>query len=147
MRYDDGLALAGQGRRTGAIYLWGYCAEMCLKAAYFRSLMLPDTDQITIGGHIQPAINRGRNQMGIAWPNQGAGHNVRAWAELLVAERAATPGMAFAADFAQEVQACGQRIGELWKESLRYHNNLAYQHEVTKVRLAAEWLLVNLDSL
>ena len=38
-------------------------------------------------------------------------------------------------------------FGQLWTESLRYHNNLAYQHEVTQVRLAAEWLLVNLDSL
>ena len=27
-RYNDGLALAGQGRRTGAVYLWGYSAEI-----------------------------------------------------------------------------------------------------------------------
>ncbi len=85
--------------------------------------------------------------MMIAWPHQGAGHNVRAWAELLVAERAATPGRAYAPAVAQQVQTCGQRIGQLWNESLRYHNNLAYQHEVTRVRLATEWLLVTLGSL
>ncbi len=146
LRYDDGLSLAGQGRRTGAIYMWGYCAEMSLKAAYF-SLTLPDTTPITWGGHLQPAIQRGRTVMMIAWPHQGAGHNVRAWAELLVAERAATPGRAYASAVAQHVQACGQRIGQLWNESLRYHNNLAYQHEVTQVRLATEWLVVNLASL
>jgi hypothetical protein len=84
--------------------------------------------------------------MMIGWPIQGAGHNIRARAELLVAERAVTTGRAYAPAIARQVQACGQRIGRLWNESLRYHNNLAYQHEVTQVRLAAEWLLVNLDS-
>jgi hypothetical protein len=126
--------------------MWGYCAEMSLKAAYF-SLTLADTTPITWGGHLLPAIQHGRNARMIVWPNPGAGHNVRAWAELLVAERAATPGRAYAAAIAQQIQACGQRIGQLRNESLRYHNNLAYQHEVTQVRLAAEWLLVNLDSL
>ncbi|MHC5540312.1 hypothetical protein ACYOEI_18990 [Singulisphaera rosea] len=146
MRYDDGLSLAVQGRKTGAIYLWGYCAEMCLKAAYF-SLTLSETTPIAWGTHLQPAIHHARTVRMIAWPGHGAGHNVRAWAELLVAERAATPGKVLPQTTSQEIQVCGQRIGELWNESLRYHINLAYQYEVTKVRLAAEWLLVNLDSL
>jgi hypothetical protein len=146
LRYDDGLSLAGQGRRTGAISMWGYSAEIALKAAYF-SLTLAETTPITWAGHMQPAINHGRNVRLIAWPNQGAGHNVRAWAELLVAERAAMPGMAYDAAIGQQIQACGQRIGQLWSEILRYHNNLAYPHEVTQVRLSAEWLLANLDSL
>jgi len=37
-RYHDGLALAGTGNRTASIYLWGYAAEMLLKAAYFALL-------------------------------------------------------------------------------------------------------------
>jgi len=143
-RYNDGLSLAGQGRRTGAIYMWGYSAEMTLKASYF-ALTLAETDTITWGGHIQPAILHGRNVRSIAWPYQGAGHNVRAWAELLVAERAAIPGMAYVAATGHHIQACGQRIALLWSETLRYHKNLAYPHEVTQVRLAAEWLLANLD--
>ena len=146
MRFDDGLSLAGQGRRTGAIYLWGYCAEMALKAAYF-SLALSETTPIAWMTHLKPAIDRGRNVHMIAWPIHGQGHNIRAWAELLVAERAATPGKALPPAISRQIQACGQRIGELWNESLRYHSNLAYHHEVTKVRLAAEWLLVNLSFL
>src|SRR5947209_15425997 len=78
LRYDDGLSLAAQGRRTGAIYMWGYCAEMTLKAAYF-SLSLTVTTPITWSGHLQPAIHHGRTVRMISWPNQGAGHNVRAW--------------------------------------------------------------------
>src|SRR6202008_2021190 len=54
-RYEDGLALAGAGNRTAAIYLWGYVAEMTLKAAYFSLFGLAEHDAITVPGHIQPA--------------------------------------------------------------------------------------------
>src|SRR5947209_17216833 len=146
-RFDEGLALAGQGRRTGAIYLWGYAAEMTLKAAHFRFTGLAETDVITWHGHILPAIHLGRVNYGIAWPTQGQGHNVRAWAELLVLERAATPGAAYGQQFGQDVQACGQGIGQLWRETLRYHKNVAYSYEVSQVRDAAEWLLIHSDAL
>jgi hypothetical protein len=103
-RFEDGMALAGQGHRTGAIYLWGYSAEMLLKAAYFSVLGRPVPAVLTWAGDILPAINAGR-AMGIAWPYLGQGHNVRARAELLIAQRAATPGAAYAPLFGQEVQA------------------------------------------
>jgi hypothetical protein len=146
-RYDDGLALAAQGRRTGAIYLWGYSAEMTLKAAYFHFTGLAETDVLTWGSHIFPAIDRGRNVLGISWPVPGQGHNVRAWAELLVAERAALPGAGYVHPFGLEVQGCGQRVGQLWSETLRYHKNLAYVFEMNQVREAAEWLLANEPAL
>jgi hypothetical protein len=146
-RFADGLALAAQGRRTGAIYLWGYSAEMTLKAAYFRLTGLGPTDVITWGGHVLQAINHGRNFLGIPWPTAGQGHNVRAWAELLVAERAATPGAGYVHPFGQEVQACGQTIGQLWSEALRYHKNVAYVYEMNQVREAADWLLSNSHAL
>jgi hypothetical protein len=145
-RFNDGLELAGRGRRTGAIYMWGYCAEMVLKAAYF-SITMGETDVITWSGHLQPAIQHGRNVHTITWPYHGQGHNVRAWAELLVAERAAIAGRTYPAAVGREIQAHGQRIGLLWSETLRYHKNVAYLYEVTQVRLSAEWLLANLELL
>jgi hypothetical protein len=145
-RFNDGLALAASGRRTGAIYLWGYAAEMTLKAAYFALMGHTPSATITMSGHIDPAINRGRS-LGVPWPAQGRGHNVRAWAELLVAERTAMPGAAYPPPLMVEVQRCGQRIGDLWRETLRYHKNVAYRHEVQRVREAAEWLLSNSDVL
>jgi hypothetical protein len=147
-RYNDGLTLAGAGNGTAAIYLWGYAAEMLLKAAYFSLSGLAPDDVITVAGHIQPAINRGRGApLSIAWPNQGAGHNVRACAELLVAVRALTPATIYGPTFATQVQGCGQRIWQLWRETLRYHKNRAYLYEVRQVREATEWLLVNVDQL
>ena len=145
-RFDEGMALAAAGYRAGAIYLWGYSAEMILKAAYFSLLGRSETAVLTWVGDILPAINAGR-AMGIAWPVAGQGHNVRAWAELLIAEHAATPGAAYPPLFGQEVQACGQSIGQLWSETLRYHKNVAYLYEMNQVREAAEWLLVNSNAL
>lgn len=147
-RYNDGLALVAAGNRTAAIYLWGYAAEMTLKAAYFSLAGLADGDLITMPGHIRPAITQGRAApLLIAWPHRGEGHNVRGWAELLVGARALAPATAFDNAFASQVQQCGQRIGQLWNETLRYHKNRAYLHEVRQVRLAAEWLLINSDYL
>lgn len=141
-RFDDGMSLAGAGRRTAAIYLWGYTTEMTLKAAYFSLIGVADAAIVTWNGDLRPAINRGRG-MGIAWPRRGDGHNVRAWAELLVAVRALTP----ATEFALDVQRRGQRIGQFWSEILRYRRNYAYLYEVRQIREATEWLLVNSDIL
>ncbi len=121
---------------------------MTLKAAYFALLGLAEEDEITWPRHIQPAINRGRSvPLSIEWRKQGAGHNVRAWAELLVGVRALAAATTFGTAFAAQVQGCGQRLGQLWRETLRYHKNRAYLYEVRQVREVAGWLLVNADDL
>jgi len=143
-RFDDGLTAAVGGRGLAAIYLWGYCAEMLLKAAYFSVLGLGEGTSLRMADHIAPAILMGR-QLGIAWPKSGQGHNVRAWAELLILERATHPDreLEYPADFGDRVQANGQRIGQLWNETLRYHKNKPYSHEVAQVREAVEWIVVH----
>jgi hypothetical protein len=146
-RHEDGVELAGQGRRTGAIYLWGYCAEMTLKAAYFALTGHADADVLGWKTHIFPAIERGRKMLQLNWPVPGQGHNVRAWAELLVTERGIIPGAVYPHRFGREVLACGRRIGLLWSETLRYHKNMAYVYEMTQVRDATEWLLANSRAL
>lgn len=147
-RYDDGLTAIAGGRGLAAIYLWGYCAEMLLKAAYFSMLGVGEGTHLVMGVHISPAIYLGRG-LGIAWPQAGQGHNVCAWAELLILERAThpNPAMAYSADFGNQVQANGQRISQHWNETLRYHKNKPYAHEIRQVREAAEWLLVNSEIL
>ena len=145
-RFDDALSLAAAGRRTGAIYLWGYSAEMLIKAAYFSAFGLSEMSPITWAGELYPAINRGRTQFFIPWPRTGQGHNIEAWSELLVSERSFR-GFAYSTGFGLEVQRQARRIGQLWSETLRYHRNIAYLHEVTQVRQAAEWFLVYADVL
>jgi len=145
-RYDDALTLAFSGRRTASIYLLGYAAEMTLKAAYFYLVGLSEKLPITWSGHLLPAINRGRS-LGIIWPNSGAGHNVRAWAELLIQVRASSQVNSYSAAFGREVQRQGQRIEQHWRETLRYHKNHAYEYELTQVRDSVEWYLVHSEDL
>jgi hypothetical protein len=117
---------------------------MLLKAAYFTVLGIGEVTSLQMPVHINPAIQLGRG-LGIAWPQGGQGHNVRAWAELLILERAThtNPAMAYSVDFGHQVQANGQRISQLWNETLRYHKNTPYSYEVRQVREATEWLIVN----
>jgi hypothetical protein len=145
-RYNDGLTASAGGRRLAAIYLWGYSAEMTLKAAYFTLIGVGDVVPLTMPGHIRPAIARVR-ALHVAWPQRGEGHNVRAWAELLILERGAGTGAAYPPHFRDDVQENGQQLGQLWNEMLRYHKNVAYPHELRKVREAAEWFLVNHENL
>ena len=121
---------------------------MLLKAAYFSVKGVGQATHLQMAGFIRPSIHLGRG-LGIAWPLSGDGHNVRAWAELLILERATHPDptMVYEPDFSLQVQANGQRISELWNETLRYHRNKPYNYEVRRVREAAEWLLTNSDLL
>lgn len=143
-RYIDGLTAAAGGRSLAAIYLWGYSAEMLLKAAYFSVIGVGERTPLLMGTHIIPAIQLGRG-LGIAWEVGGQGHNVRAWAELLVLERATHPDptLAYSVSFGDQVQAHALRINQLWNETLRYRKNKPYEYEITQVRVAVEWLLVN----
>jgi hypothetical protein len=121
---------------------------MTLKAAYFSLVGLGESDVITWGGHIQPAIFRGRaTPLHIAWPNQGSGHKLQAWSELLIGVRALAPATMLAPGFAAQVQRCGQRIWRLWRETLRYHKNRAYLYEVRQMHEITTWLLANADAL
>lgn len=146
LRFEEGVTLAGD-RRTAAIYLWGYAAEMTLKAAYFNFLQFAP-DQAIQWRDISTAINvTGPQQCGITWPSGGKGHNVACWAELLVKDRARHAGKAYSPRFAAAVIQAGLDVYLRWRETLRYHKNQAYAHEAATVRRAVEWLLGHSDQL
>ena len=141
-RYNDGLAALAGERRTGAIYLWRYAAEMTLKAAYFSAIGFADDRQITFDD-LREAMEFGKSSL-VSWPRRGQLHSVRAWAETLVARRDSMLGTPYMhPGFGFQVASKGQRLDRYWNESLRYHKNVAYPHEVRRVREATEWLLVN----
>ena len=141
-RYHDALALSWAERRTAAIYLFGYVVEMLLKAAYFRILRYGDTDPIDLAA-MRAAV--GDNPASAARALGLAGtrnlHDIGAWAELLVAFRTARgplyPDVGFAAFLIDRVSDVRQR----WTETIRYHKNRAYQHELERVENACRWLV------
>jgi len=138
-RFEDGSAAEEAGRRTAAIYLWGYTAEMILKAAYFAAIGYASSTPITIND-LKAARFAGIQTYGVLWP--GNLHDVRAWADLLVEHQSRPPiGAYVLPGFGDDVKRRGRRIEPLWSETLRYHKNIAYTHEVERVREAAGWLL------
>jgi len=139
-RFEDGMTLALGERRTAAIYLWGYAAEMTLKAAVFAVNGFDAEKTISIAD-LAWAKNKAKD-LGIIWTVNY--HNLYAWAELLVTIRATTMDLGYpSASFPTELlDRCGS-LQRLWSEVLRYHKNRAYVYELADVREATEWLLAN----
>jgi hypothetical protein len=66
----------------------------------------------------------------------------------LVQYRANRPGLADSDPaFGSQVSAEANTLYGLWRETLRYHKNVAYPHEVARARAAAEWLLTHSSKL
>src|SRR5688572_11560384 len=80
VRYEDGVSLADGGRRAAAIYLWGYAAEMTLKAAFFTAFGFP-ANRVISPADLRTARNVTAVHCGVPWPAPGWGHNLVAWAE------------------------------------------------------------------
>jgi len=140
-RYRDGEAAATNDRRTAAIYLWGYAAEMTIKAAYFSIASFRPTQNIT-RQDLDSAKTIAIKQHQVNWTNPRSLHNVAAWAELLIKIRPLSPLTSYGnANFGAEVQTKCRVVQVLWSEQLRYHKNVAYQHEVDQMKEAVDWLL------
>jgi hypothetical protein len=116
----DAIALEEAGRRSGAIYLWGYVAEMILKAAYFDVKGFAHPQPITT-----PLLRAELStHSGAANPRNL--HDLTLWAQALVNLRISTSGLAYSDPaFGNLVVAKAQTLYGLWRETLRYHKNIA----------------------
>jgi hypothetical protein len=131
--FFDASALETADRRTAAVYLWGYVAEMILKAAFFNVSGFPERQPIT-----RNDLRSGLATLQNVGPNPPL-HHLGLWAEALVRYRSNTPGLAYAdPTFGSQVTAQAYILYGLWRETLRYHKNVAYPHEVARARAAAE---------
>lgn len=141
-RYLDAIQLADSGRRTGAIYLFGYVVEMLLKARYFRLIGFTETQAISMTDlRFAVSTSAASTARSLGLPGTSNFHNVSAWADLIVAYRThhgflyAEPG--FDAALSDNVRAIQAR----WTEVLRYHKNVAYSHEMNIVRTCCGWIV------
>lgn len=79
VRNEDAWRLATSGRGAAAIYLWGYVAEMTVKAAWFDLIGFPESKAISISD-LRSAVRLATGNYRISW--QGNLHNIFHWAEL-----------------------------------------------------------------
>lgn len=94
------------------------------------------SDLLTAAKNTAPAL-------GIAWPPTGKLHNIECWARLLVAYRAfyKKPYQVLGMD--QQLVGLATAIYLRWRETLRYHKNKPYAHEVAAVRSAVNWFVTH----
>ena len=138
----DAIMLEAAGRRTAAVYLWGYVAEMILKAAFFEVSGFSNIQAITIND-----LRTGLRTWAGAVSHSNL-HHLGLWAEALVTLRASKPGLAYADPaLGSQVTAKAHSLYALWRETIRYHKNTAYRHEIAQARDAAEWLLIRSTDL
>lgn len=141
-RYADVTALVTAGRRTAAIYLAGYVAEMLLKAAYFRLIGYGDADPIDLVV-LRAAVgdNPASTARSLGLPGTRNLHNLAAWVNLIVAYRAAHGPVYAEVSFGPALTAQVTAIPDRWSETIRYHKNTAYLHERDRVTGACDWLV------
>ncbi len=111
-RFDDAEPLQAAGRRSAAIYLYGYSAEMLLKAACFSAAGFTRSQQITLVdlSNVRQLAKRASRQ----WP--GNLHDISAWANSLVNLRAGTAGLGYPDPaISRGVQTHSRNIARVWK--------------------------------
>lgn len=142
IRNEDAWQLAREGRRAAAVYLWGYVAEMTVKAAWF-ALNGFTLDRPITPRDLNTAVALAQGAYGIAWPHQGRLHAISHWAELLIRHRIGL-GQPYAdAAFAATLLNHTRRVYDRWRETLRYKKNQPYVFEVRAVAESVAWLLDN----
>lgn len=137
-RYQEGRHLAIAGDRLAAIYLWGYTAEMLLKAAYFRLRGWFPVQPITLAD-IRDARNHAINNLHLAWPQPNL-HDLSRWRELLIEQRKQQL-VPYPWAFTRSFNARVTRIYVNWREHLRYRTNRPYHGEMASTYQSVTWLL------
>lgn len=132
-RYLDGLALHFQGQRTGAIYLWGYVAEMLLKAAVFKAAQFMPS---------QPIPRKGSVLGMVATLN----HDIEYWADLLVGVRSTSQSPLDSLTEAA-LRRHASLVAANWSEKLRYKHVEATALEAGNCLKGVEWIMTNHESL
>jgi len=138
-RYLDGVTLMSQSRRTAAIYLWGYAAEMTLKAAYFQAVGFPASQRI-VNADLKSARNTATGWQ-IQFRNY---HDLHCWGQLLVETHIRSPIMGHSrGGMGSQVLAHTKSLDQVWRETIRYHKNVAYPHEANRMLSGVDWLLTH----
>jgi hypothetical protein len=144
-RYQSANILLKEKRRLAALYFYGYTAEICLSAAYFRSAGFSPNAEID--------RDTRRRRMGQArlleMPNgerlmSSDPHPVPGWARFLEYQRILVGKLE-----AQDRQRLREAINKAtliygyWRPELRYKVVDINDEQLQKVQKAAKWLLDN----
>jgi hypothetical protein len=136
-RLLEAASLEREGLVVGAVYLYGYVAEINLAAAYFRLIGYRPNTEIT--AEVRKRI--------IALARQGRlmgrdPHDVLGWARLLVVTKKQR-GIGYPRGFRGEIILRAASLYARWRPGLRYRVTVPTPSEIGIVRSSAEWFEEN----
>ena len=130
-------------RRLAALYLYGYTAEICLAAAYFRSAGFKRNQ--TIDSTRRKRHMAQAKQLGIMTKDP---HPIVGWARFLEWQRLSAGNLsAIDSQRLKEAINKGTVIYNYWRPELRYKTVEITDEQINEVRRAAKWLLDNREKL
>ncbi len=142
LRYYDGWALAvsGQGRYAGAVYLIGYAVEILLKTACYR--------EMGVSRHVGTTDRRLQirgvyaQQLKALYGRQPNDHDLDYWAFVLERLRVAH-GRSMNAALAGAIRRSVGLLAGNWRETLRYRDCQPTETELIETLACADWFLAN----
>ncbi len=145
--FHDAGRLRICNRRLAAIYLYGYCVEMWIKAAYFRTLFLlselPSETRIDLNRR-KVAVNEW-NALGLL--RKPGSHDIAGWAGLLIAKRVSL-GVAHPTLLGNEIVNRATTVYDnYWREYMRYRSIAFSLSEVSLVRAETKWFRTHYPQL
>ncbi len=136
-RFREAEILNDNNGLNGAIYLYGYVAEMCLTASYFRLIGYSTKSEITRDDRILAVQNaRDLNIMSLRE------HDILGWARFLVVTRK-KKSKGFTSNMEREGVSAAQDLYSRWRPSLRDRAMAPAPGDVRAVQESAKWFLQN----
>ncbi|MBY0524615.1 MAG: hypothetical protein K2R98_14520 [Gemmataceae bacterium] len=141
-RFAEALHLANHFP-GGAVYLWGYVAEMYLKAATLR-LIRGGATTAPIDPVERDAVEKMIKKDLKLHPNYAqlvrGQHNFLGWAHWLVLNKPIISGAPYPLQFGQDLIASAEAVYNIWDPNMRYHELAVTPAALAVVRTATEWL-------
>ncbi len=148
-RFETAEILRINRRRLAALYMYGYSAEICLSAAYYRSAGFPrhatidrDTRQRRLAQARQLRTERDEPLM------NSDPHPLVGWARFLERQRLLAGGLSQQAEQRlREAINKAALIYSYWRPELRYKITEITDRQLQEVRQAVRWLVENQEQL
>ena len=136
-RLEEGEFLSERYGLT-AVYLYGYAAEMILKAAYFRNLGYNRLVEIDRGARNRAHASAQANGFMSRDP-----HDILGWARLLNWYKETLYPSAYEPKLSGKIVTNALTVYENWRPQMRYRNIFPAPEKVFAVRAAAAWMIDN----
>jgi hypothetical protein len=141
-RFAEGTLLLNSGHHGGAVYLFGYVAELVLKAVAYRHFGTGDS--VTIQKSDRTAVEDLMKQDALVPKGH---HDILKWAKYVVLKKGSLTGMPYPQLYGMEIESRADLIDRWWAPQLRYHILPLAFAEALAVQQAARWFLMEVPNL